>query len=98
MLTLIEETLLLTLDDGGGFLPVPEYSFELASAGAILMDLALRDKLDADLEVLMVVDATPTGDDILDPVLQELASAEGKLPLREWLMRLARRLSLLLFL
>ena len=94
MLTLIEEILLLTLDDHGSFLPVPEYSLEIASAGAILMDLALRDKLDADPQVLMLVDPTPTGDDILDPVLQELGRAEGELQLREWLMRLAKRESI----
>ena len=94
MLTLIEEILLLTLDDGGSFLPVPEYSLELAAAGAILMDLALRDKLDADLRVLMVVDRRPTGDDILDPVRQELGRAEEELQLRECLMRLARRESI----
>ena len=40
---------------------------------AALMDLALHNRIDTDLEKLMVVDRTPLGDDILDDVLSGLA-------------------------
>ncbi len=91
MLTLVEETLLLALDDqSGNFHPLPEYSLPLALGGAVLMDLALQDKLDSDLQGMMVVDTTPVGDDILDPVLEQLRGIETRLQPRTWLMRLAR--------
>ena len=88
MLSLVEEILLLALDDRkGSFLQVPEYSLELATSGAILMDLALQDRIDADLEELVVVSEEPTGDPILDPVLSEIA--REKRPLRAWILQLA---------
>jgi Golgi phosphoprotein 3 len=91
MLGLVEEILLLTLDDASGaFRKTPEYSLELAISGAILMDLALRDRVDADPERLMVVDGTPTGDGVLDPVLRELERSEEQRTLREWILVLGR--------
>jgi golgi phosphoprotein 3 len=44
-------------------------------AGAALMELALDNRVDCDLEQLILVDPTPTGDDILDDVLVQLGQA-----------------------
>jgi len=91
LLTLVEETLLLTFHDKTGRpLRVPEYSVEFAVAGAVLADLALADRIDSDLETLMVADESPTGDNVLDLVLQELASSPERQTLGHWLVRLAR--------
>ena len=75
MLRFAEEILVLVLDEARGELApaLPERSFDLALAGAVLMDLALEDRIDTDLERLMLVDSTPLGDDILDPTLAEVA-------------------------
>ncbi len=90
MLNLVEEVLLLTLHDkDGSFMSVPAFSLEYALSGAILMDLALRDRIDTDPEKLMIVDRTPTGDDLLDPVLEKIASASRSLSTQEWLNALA---------
>ena len=90
-LTLVEETLLLTFHDKTGRrLKLPEYSVEFAVAGAVLADLALTDRIDTDLDKLMVVDDSPTGDDLLDPVLVELASSQKEQTPGHWLLRLAR--------
>jgi Golgi phosphoprotein 3 len=90
MLTLVEEVLLLTLHDKNGtFVSVPAFSLEYALSGAILMDLALRDRIDTDPEKLMIVDRTPTGDDLLDPVLEKIAGAPNILSTQEWLNALA---------
>ena len=48
-------------------------------AGAALMELALRNRVDADLERLIVVDASPTGDDILDDALARLVASGDEL-------------------
>ncbi len=37
------------------------------------MDLALENRIDTDLEQLILVDSTPVGDDLLDPTLARIA-------------------------
>ena len=67
MLRFAEETMLLLLDDEGErFLRVPESSLRYTLAGGVLMDLALEDRIDTDLETLILVNPTPVGDDIRD--------------------------------
>lgn len=74
MLRFAEEVMLLLLDDEGQrFLRVPDWSLRYALGGAVLMDLAMEDRIDTDLEKLMLVDPTPVDDDILDPLLAEIA-------------------------
>ena len=43
-------------------------------AGAVLAALALEDRIDTHLESLILLDAAPTGDELLDPVLAEIAA------------------------
>ena len=76
MLRFAEEVMLLLLDDEGErFLRVPDWSLRYALAGGVLMDLALEDRIDTDLEKLILVDPTPLGDAILDPALAGIAAA-----------------------
>src|SRR6202012_1921637 len=71
MLTILEEFLLLALDDTQGqFYPLARSTFDYASTGAVLMDLTLRNRIDNDLRDMFVTDAKPTGNSILDPILQ----------------------------
>jgi Golgi phosphoprotein 3 len=91
MLTLVEELMLLVLDDETGKIqPLPVYSLEYASGGAVLLDLALRDKIDCDLEKVTVVDDSPTEEPVLDPVLEHLAAAAKPRGTKEWLVELSR--------
>jgi hypothetical protein len=78
MLDFVEEIVLLQLDDNHGRLTeLPVSVADVVLAGAALMDLALHNRIDTDLERLIVVDPTPTGDDILDDVLVRLSSLDG---------------------
>lgn len=91
-LTLLEEFLLLALDDQTGQLhPLARSTLDCAAAGAVLMDLTLRNRIDNDLRDMFVVDATPTGDDLLDPVLQlmSLAPVLTPHPIAYWLRQMA---------
>jgi len=91
-LTLLEEFLLLALDDQSGQLhPLAPSTLDCATAGAVLMDLTLRNRIDNDLRDIFVVDAAPTGDDILDPVLQLMSMAPilTPHPIAYWLRHLA---------
>lgn len=91
MLTFLEEILLLCLDDDSGrFLPILPTSMTAAAAGALLMDLALANRIDSDLDKLWVVDAKPTGERLLDDALVQLAAAPADQPVRFYLDLLAR--------
>ena len=92
MLRFAEEIMLLLLDDEGErFLRVPDWSLRYALAGGILMDLAMEDRIDTDLEKLILVDATPLGDDLLDPVLADIVGATETHDARYWVERAANR-------
>src|SRR5260370_38879284 len=80
MLSFVEAITLLLLDDPQGrFVDLPLSASDVVIAGAALMDLALANRVDTDLERLIVVDKTPTGDDILDDALGRLAEPGAEL-------------------
>ena len=89
MLRFVEETLLLLLgDEDGRFASVPSWSLDYALAGGVLMDLALENRIDTDLENLVLIDSTPTGDNLLDNTLADIA-AEERHDTRFWVERIA---------
>ena len=80
MLGFVEEIVLLQLDDSQGrFVNLPLSAADVVLAGAALMELALANRVDSDLNQLILVDATPTGDEILDDVLGRLTAAGADL-------------------
>src|SRR5437764_12188475 len=80
MLSFVEEITLLLLDDTQGrFVDLPLSAADVVVAGATLMDLALANRIDSDLERLTVVDTKPTGDDILDDALARVAQPAQEL-------------------
>ena len=77
MLRFAEEIILLLLNDGDGrFARVPKWSLDYALAGGVLMDLALENRIDTDLNNFILIDDTPTGDELLDPTLAEIAAGK----------------------
>ena len=78
MLGFVDEIVLLQLDEAHGkFIDLPRSAGDVVLAGAALMDLAMRNRIDTDLERLIVIDRTPTGDNILDDVLVRLGEVDG---------------------
>ena len=67
-----ELLLLLHSDDSGYFVPIPEWRMSCALAGSVLLELSLEDRIDSDLEKLFLTDPTPTGDNLLDPTLEDI--------------------------
>jgi golgi phosphoprotein 3 len=91
VVTFAEEIMLLALDDERGeFRELPSSGLAFALAGALLMDLALRQRLDSDLRALTVVSDQPTGEPLLDPILAEVATGDVR-STRHWLRLLAGR-------
>ncbi len=86
-----EEIILLLLnDDDGRFARVPSWSMDYALAGAVLMDLALENRIDTDLERLVLVDSSPLGDSLLDPTLADISAGEER-NARYWVEHTANR-------
>lgn len=86
MLRFAEEIMLLLLDDeDGSFARVPDRLVRYALGGGVLMELALEDRIDTDLDKLLLVDSTPLQDSLLDPMLSEIAAATETHDTRYWL-------------
>ena len=89
MLRFTEEIILLLLnDDDGRFVRLPNVSLDYALAGGVLMDLALENRIDTDLDSLILIDETPTGDSLLDETLADIAEVGGN-DARFWVERTA---------
>jgi len=87
MLTVAEEFLLMTASDLGDEvtapvidLPKSRMGIEAALTGAVLMELALRDRIETDLERLWVVNPSPTGEPSADPLLAALVALPAAAP------------------
>ena len=89
MLTFTEQILLLLGDEDGEFLPIRQHAFECALAGAALMDLAFADRIDTDLDALVVVDPAPTGNPMLDNLLSKIAARTDMTDTQTWVRVLA---------
>ncbi len=86
MLSFAEEIFLLALDDKQGIIkPLPVSALDYALAGAVLMDLALQDRIDTDLTSLSVTDTKLTGDPILDDTLRQIQQKPEPQPAGYWL-------------
>ena len=91
MLRFAEELLLLLLnEDTGDLVSVSESDLCHILAGAVLMDLALENRIDTDLDRLVVVDPAPVGDDLLDPALARVAASEQTHGAGYWVRGIAK--------
>jgi hypothetical protein len=89
-LTLADEIVVLMLrDDTGDLRPDCAKVAPVAIAGGLLMELSVVGRIDTDLKSLFVVDSRPTGDDLLDGALQEIAAEPERRPSAWWIERLA---------
>ena len=90
----VEEILLLILDTDNGEIrhAFPLQSRAFAFAGAALTDLALRHRIDTSPGQLIVTDPTPLGNDLLDPILADIAQAgDNPRDTAFWIERLAKQ-------
>ena len=76
MLTFAEELLLLAHDEkSGNFANIQDLLMNTALAGAVLMDLAILNRLDTDVSNLVILDRSPTGEKLLDYALNRAGCA-----------------------
>lgn len=90
MLTFAEEILLLAVDDKNGTIKaLPAHSLRFSLSGALLMELAMMNRIDTDLNKLIVVSTEPTGDQLLDEALKRLQESDSPKNTEYWLNELA---------
>lgn len=90
---LAEELILLILNEDSGYLEqVGGWSMSCVIAGSVLADLALEFRIDTDAKSLTLIDANETGDELLDPVLKEIAAAPPPVQNAQyWIEKTAQR-------
>ena len=89
-LTLLDELVLTLLNEESGyFRQVPGWNLNCAVVGAALAELSLTYRIDTDMESLIILDQTRTGDPCLDPILAEIAMEPGRYNAQYWIERLA---------
>lgn len=86
MLNLAEELLLLALEDEEGKPSgAASGSLECGLAGAVLMELALADRISLDSGNVVVADASPVGERVLDRALAKIADSSKARTAEHWI-------------
>ena len=84
-----ELILMLLSEENGYFHQVPGWDLNCAVVGAVLAELSLLSRIDTDLDSLLLVDSTETGDPALDPILKQIAAEPVQRNAQFWIERLA---------
>ncbi len=93
-LTLSEQLLLLALkDEKGTVVSSASIALDYGLIGALLMELAMADRIAVRDRHLGVLKSEATGDDLLDELMAHITGRDGKpKAVRYWLPRLARKI------
>ena len=85
-----QEFIIMMLNEQTGYFhQVEGWSLNCATIGAVLADLSLKSRIDADDETLFLLDSSKTGEPELDLCLAEIASSPDPQEPRYWIERLA---------
>lgn len=88
-LSLPEELILMLLNEETGYFhQVPGWHLNCVMAGAALAELSLQARIDSDMEHLILLDKTPTGDPALDFALHHISVDREPRDAQYWVERL----------
>jgi len=91
-LTIPEELFLLTVNEKTGrTASVKSRKFDILLAASILMDLALHNRIDTDMEYVIPDNQEPTGHPLLDQALEMIRNSSDQKTIIYWLLRLSER-------
>lgn len=89
-LGLPEELILMLLNEETGYFhQVHGWELNCAVVGAVLAELSLLERIDTDMDSLLLVNRTETGNPILDPILKQIADEPVQHNAQYWIERLA---------
>lgn len=87
-----EELFLLTVNEKTGrTASVKSRKFDILLAASILMDLALHNRIDTDMEYVIPDNQEPTGHPLLDQALEMIRNSSEQKTIIYWLLRLSER-------
>ena len=88
-LGLLDEFILILLNEENGyFYQVPGWEMNCAVIGAILAELSLLLRIDTDMESLLILDPTETGNHCLDLILKEIVDEPVQHNAQYWIEKL----------
>jgi Golgi phosphoprotein 3 len=90
-LNLIDQLTLLALDDKKGSIIPDSISFSYAIAGAVILELALEEKVDISHELVRTKDRTKTGDTILDTYFELIQQSKKERKIKSWVDRIGNK-------
>jgi Golgi phosphoprotein 3 len=90
-LNLIDQLTLLALDDKKGSIIPDSISFSYAIAGAVILELALEEKVDISHELVRTKDRTKTGDTILDKYFDLIQQSKKERKIKSWVDRIGNK-------
>lgn len=90
-LNLIEQLTLLALDDEKGTFVADSTAYSYAIAGAIIMELALEERIDLSGEKVVVKDKSKTGDNIIDAYFETIIESEKERKVKSWVDRIGNK-------
>jgi hypothetical protein len=90
-LNLIGQLTLLALDDKKGSIIPDSISFSYAIAGAVILELALEEKVDISHELVRIKDRTKTGDTILDKYFDLIQQSKKERKIKSWVDRIGNK-------
>jgi len=86
-LNLIDQLTLLALDDEKGTFLADSTAYSYAIAGAIIMELALEERIDLSGEKVVVKDKSKTGDKIIDAYFDTIIESGKERNVKSWVDR-----------
>ncbi len=88
-LSLLDEFILMLLDEESGyFYQITAHKMNCAIIGAALAELSLLSRIDTDVESLLLLDPTETGNPSLDLILKEIVDEPVKHNAQYWIEKL----------
>ena len=88
-LSLLDEFILMLLDEESGyFYQIAAHKMNCAIIGAALAELSLLSRIDTDVESLLLLDPTETGNPSLDLILKEIVDEPVKHNAQYWIEKL----------
>ena len=89
LLGLLDEFILILLNEENGyFYQVPGWEMNCAVIGAALAELSLLSRIDTDMESLLILDPTETGNPSLDLILKEIVDEPVQHNAQYWIEKL----------
>ncbi len=89
-MTLLEELVLMLLSEESGYMEqVAGWNLSCALVGAQLADLSLERRIDMDLEQMKTLESKPTGNQLLDPLLEQIATYPESQTVQYWVEKCA---------